>query len=40
MWLFDRTTDLAAFGGSALLGVLAWLLMRATGLDTAETPAW
>jgi len=40
MWLFDRRTDLWAFGGSAAVAVGLWLLIQVTGLNDEATPAW
>ncbi|MDD9943074.1 MAG: hypothetical protein OXU20_18680 [Myxococcales bacterium] len=39
-WLFDRTTDLWTFGGSAALSALLLLFGAATGLLDAATPVW
>ncbi|MEW5851190.1 MAG: hypothetical protein AB2A00_20550 [Myxococcota bacterium] len=39
-WLFDRRTDLWAFGGSAALSVALFLLLHAVGLADAATPPW
>lgn len=40
MWLFDRRTDLLAFGGSAAVSVALWALIQVLGLNEAATPAW
>jgi hypothetical protein len=39
-WLFGRTTDLAAFGGSAVLSFAALALGAVTGLLHGDAPAW
>ena len=39
-WLFGRTTDLAVFGGSALLSFAALAFGAAAGLLHGESPEW
>ncbi|HEX8152818.1 MAG TPA: hypothetical protein VF698_06830, partial [Thermoanaerobaculia bacterium] len=39
-WLFGRRTDLAVFGGSAMLSLLALAAGARLGLLDRDTPEW